>query len=121
MGQQVLSGRLTNLVNAPFPVNAFEPRSYLQKMSDFWAHPQLLAGAATATDPLERLKLLAAFLVAGEECMCVCVCVCVCVGGGWVEGAAAGEDLQVVGEGFPRVKGGGVTGTGVERGWGLRG
>jgi hypothetical protein len=65
MGRQILAGNL-NLVNTSFPVDMFEPRSYLQKVSDTWAYPQLLAGAATCSDPLERLKLLAAFLVAGE-------------------------------------------------------
>lgn len=66
MGRQLLQGNL-NLVNTSFPVLMFEPRSYLQKMADVWAYPDLVNAAAAQQDPLERMKLLVAWLVAGEN------------------------------------------------------
>lgn len=64
MGRQILQGNL-NLVNTSFPVRMFEPRSYLQKMADVWAYPDLINAAAQQQEPLERMKLLVAWLVAG--------------------------------------------------------
>lgn len=66
MGRQILQGNL-NLVNTSFPVRMFEPRSYLQKMADVWAYPDLINAAAQQQDPLERMKLLVAWQVAGER------------------------------------------------------
>lgn len=64
MGRQILQGNL-NLVNSSFPVPMFEPRSYLQKMADVWAYPDLINASAQQQEPLERMKLLVAWLVAG--------------------------------------------------------
>lgn len=64
MGRQILQGNL-NLVNTSFPVLMFEPRSYLQKLADIWAYPDYINAAAAAQDPLERMKLLVTWMVAG--------------------------------------------------------
>jgi Oxysterol-binding protein len=73
MGRQLLAGNL-NLVNTSFPVRMFEPRSYLEKLADAWAQPVLLNAAAAAADPLERMKLLVAWLVAGVRHILICMC-----------------------------------------------
>lgn len=62
--RQVLSGRL-NLINISLPVRLFEPRSYLEKLADVWVTTRFLHRAAAAHDPVERLKLVAAFFVSG--------------------------------------------------------
>ena len=55
MGKQLLTGNI-NLVNMSMPVKMFEPRSYLQKLSDVWVHSRILLKAATRDDPVLRLK-----------------------------------------------------------------
>lgn len=55
-----------NLINTPFPVTMFEPRSYLEKLADVWVYPRYLSAAAASVDPLERLKLVITWFVAGE-------------------------------------------------------
>ncbi|KAI8464605.1 MAG: hypothetical protein J3K34DRAFT_371908, partial [Monoraphidium minutum] len=64
MGRQILAGNL-NLVNTSFPVLMFEPRSYLQKLADPWVYPDYINAAAAASDPLDRMKLLTTWVVAG--------------------------------------------------------
>ena len=66
IGRQILTGNL-NLVNTTFPVEMFEPRSYLQKLADVMVFSQYLDAAASCSDPLERMKLLATYMVAGES------------------------------------------------------
>jgi hypothetical protein len=63
---QILKGNL-NLVNSTFPVLMFEPRSYLQKLADIWAYPDYINAAAAQQYPLERMKLLVTWMVAGEH------------------------------------------------------
>jgi hypothetical protein len=63
---QILKGNL-NLVNTSFPVLMFEPRSYLQKLADIWAYPDYINAAAAQQDPLERMKLLVTWMVAGAQ------------------------------------------------------
>ena len=55
MGKKLLSGHL-NLVNVSLPVRIFEPRSYLEKLTDVWVHPQFMTLAAESTDPLVRMQ-----------------------------------------------------------------
>jgi hypothetical protein len=38
------------------PVKLFEPRSFLERLTDNWAHIDYLTRAAVQTDPVERLK-----------------------------------------------------------------
>ena len=39
MGKRLLTGSI-NLINTPFPVTIFEPRSYLEKLADVWVYPR---------------------------------------------------------------------------------
>lgn len=39
IGRQLLAGKL-NLINVSLPVKIFEPRSYLEKLTDVWVYPQ---------------------------------------------------------------------------------
>jgi hypothetical protein len=64
MGKRLLLGNI-NLISTPFPVNMFEPRSYLEKLADVWVYPRFLSLAAESADPLERMKLVITWFVAG--------------------------------------------------------
>lgn len=64
MGQKLLAGNL-NLINTPFPVDIFEPRSYLEKLADVWVYPRYLRQAAASSDPVERMKLVITWFIAG--------------------------------------------------------
>ena len=55
MGRQLMTGHV-NLVNMSMPVKMFEPRSYLEKLSDVWVHSSILAAAAACDDSTLRLK-----------------------------------------------------------------
>mmetsp|Transcript_6013 Transcript_6013/g.18121 ORF Transcript_6013/g.18121 Transcript_6013/m.18121 type:complete len:476 (+) Transcript_6013:122-1549(+) len=47
-------------------VSVFEPRSFLERLCDDWDFaPTYLQQAASVSDPIERIKLVAAFIVAG--------------------------------------------------------
>ncbi|ETV94450.1 hypothetical protein H310_11779 [Aphanomyces invadans] len=64
LGAQLLSGKLA--VRLSLPIRLFEPRSLLERIPDAWAYaPTLLAKAAHATEPLDRLQHVMAFVVAG--------------------------------------------------------
>jgi len=65
MGKRMLMGDM-NLINTPFPVTMFEPRSYLEKLADVWVYPKYLSAAAASVDPLERMKLVITWFIAGE-------------------------------------------------------
>jgi len=55
-----------NIGSISLPVRAFfEPRSYLERLTEFWACGPLLTLAAEQTSPLERLKYVAAFALGG--------------------------------------------------------
>lgn len=102
MGKRLMMGSL-NLINTPFPVVMFEPRSYLEKLADVWVYPTYLNKAASTTDPLERLKLVITWFVAGacvggavlginvggatcgpQSCDVTCCCCCCCRPAPWV-------------------------------------
>jgi hypothetical protein len=55
VSRQLLTGQV-NLVNVSMPVKMFEPRSYLQKLSDVWVHSRMLTVAANSEGPVLRLK-----------------------------------------------------------------
>ncbi|RHY01797.1 hypothetical protein DYB28_002507 [Aphanomyces astaci] len=64
LGAQLLSGKLA--VRLSLPIRLFEPRSLLERIPDAWAYaPTLLAKAAHATEALDRLQHVMAFVVAG--------------------------------------------------------
>lgn len=45
IGRRLLRGSV-NLINVSMPVSIFEPRSYLQKLTDPWVFPAMLDRAA---------------------------------------------------------------------------
>ncbi len=54
------------LTNLTLPVTLFESSSFLEKMSQSWLFaPTYLSRAALAKDPVERMKLVVTFLIAG--------------------------------------------------------
>lgn len=67
MGKRLLTGSV-NLINTPFPVTIFEPRSYLEKLADVWVYPRYLTAASQAQDPVERMKLVTTWFIAGKCC-----------------------------------------------------
>lgn len=71
VGVSFASGKTTDLVSISLPVEIFEPRSFLQRLTDSWIHsPDLLQKASNCSDPLERFKFVVAFAVSGLRYMC---------------------------------------------------
>jgi len=66
LGKKLLSGHL-NLINVSMPVKLFEPRSYLEKMTDIWVHPEFLRRAAESTDPVDRMQHVLTWYIAGLQ------------------------------------------------------
>ncbi|KAK9833077.1 hypothetical protein WJX74_006386 [Apatococcus lobatus] len=66
MGMKFLTGHI-NLINMSLPVKMFEPRSYLEKLTDVWVYPALLTKAASCTDPVERMRWTVTWFVAGLQ------------------------------------------------------
>ncbi|GFH28715.1 oxysterol-binding protein 9, partial [Haematococcus lacustris] len=64
MGKKLFTGNF-NLINTPFPVVMFEPRSYLEKLADVWVYPHFLLQASQTKDPVHRMKLVMTWFVAG--------------------------------------------------------
>ncbi|EGG13889.1 oxysterol binding family protein [Cavenderia fasciculata] len=64
VGNSIIEGK--ELTNTSLPIGLFEPRSFLEKLTDTWCYaPQYLPKAAATSDPVERLKLVVSFTVAG--------------------------------------------------------
>uniref|UniRef100_A0A7S2TI12 Oxysterol binding protein n=1 Tax=Lotharella oceanica TaxID=641309 RepID=A0A7S2TI12_9EUKA len=64
MGKNIMEGK--SIINISLPVTIFEPRSFLQRMTDHWAFaPLYLNKAAMAKDPVERFKWAIAFMISG--------------------------------------------------------
>lgn len=65
MHSNFMNGR--SIVDVSLPVVIFEPRSFLQRVTDIWQYAPLYLGRAAAVqgDPIERMKLTVSFLVAG--------------------------------------------------------
>jgi hypothetical protein len=64
VGSQLLTGKLA--VRISLPIRIFEPRTLLERVADGWNYaPTLLTKAALTSEPLERMKLVMAFVVAG--------------------------------------------------------
>jgi len=64
VGNSIIEGK--ELTNTCLPISLFEPRSFLEKLSDTWGYaPNYLSLAAATKDPLERFKLVIAFTVSG--------------------------------------------------------
>ncbi|EFA85771.1 oxysterol binding family protein [Heterostelium album PN500] len=63
-GNSLIEGK--ELVNTSLPIALFEPRSFLEKLTDTWCYaPVYLSKAAAAVDPVERLKYVVAFTMSG--------------------------------------------------------
>jgi hypothetical protein len=61
----------SNLISISLPVRLFEPRSYLERITDAWCFaPVFLTKAAETSDPLERLKLVVTFALSGLHQTC---------------------------------------------------
>jgi hypothetical protein len=64
LGQSLTQG--ASLTRIAVPVHIAEPRSYLERIVDGWCYaPIYLKRAAEEEDPLERLKLVITFAIAG--------------------------------------------------------
>eukprot|EP00753_Platysulcus_tardus_P021836 PLAT9142.1.p1 GENE.PLAT9142.1~~PLAT9142.1.p1 ORF type:complete len:927 (+),score=380.70 PLAT9142.1:17-2797(+) len=64
MGSNLMEGK--SLINISLPVNIFEARSYLQRMTDNWSFASIyLPKASDADTPLRRLQYVMTFIVAG--------------------------------------------------------
>ena len=64
VGSNFMEGK--DLVSVSLPIRLFEPRSFMQRLTEDWSYCTLfLRAAALATDPLERFKHTIAFAVAG--------------------------------------------------------
>ena len=66
--RQLMTGHV-NLVNQSMPVKMFEPRSYLQKLSDVWVHSGILSSAAACSDSTLRLKWVVTWCVSRQSCV----------------------------------------------------
>eukprot|EP00884_Botryococcus_braunii_P015711 jgi/Botrbrau1/2823/Bobra.0125s0032.1 len=66
LGKNLLMGNI-NLINMSLPVKMFEPRSYLEKLTDVWVYPRFLSAAAASSDPVDRLRLVVTWFVAGLQ------------------------------------------------------
>ena len=68
-GRSLLLGRL-DLMALSLPVRMFEPRSYLQKLTDAWTHPRFLEEASRPEltgNAEERMKATVTWFVAGLQ------------------------------------------------------
>lgn len=69
VSSRVLSGNV-NFTGMSMPVHLNEPRSLLERLTDDWVYaPHFLPAAAKTTDPIRRIKLIAAFVISGLHCM----------------------------------------------------
>ena len=51
-----------NLTKISLPVKVFEPRSFLQRLTDNWAYIDLLEKAVNAADPVVRMQYVVSTL-----------------------------------------------------------
>ncbi|GBG86444.1 hypothetical protein CBR_g41440 [Chara braunii] len=63
VGMKILEG--SNLTQISLPVRLFEPRSFLERLTDNWSYIDYLSKAAVCTDPVLRFKYVIAFAVSG--------------------------------------------------------
>jgi len=64
MGRNIMEGK--SIINISLPVSIFEPRSFLERITDVWCYlPCYLPKAAVAKEPIERLKWVVTFVVSG--------------------------------------------------------
>jgi hypothetical protein len=70
IGADVLRGQVVNLIKISVPVTLFDTCSYLERITRAWAYHRFLTQAAQVASPLERMKLVITFFVAGMHRAC---------------------------------------------------
>lgn len=60
-----------NLTKVSLPVKVFEPRSFLQRITDNWAYIDLLEKAVDTTDPIKRMQYVVS---TGDGALIQCTC-----------------------------------------------
>ncbi|GAB5357504.1 hypothetical protein AAMO2058_000380300 [Amorphochlora amoebiformis] len=64
LGKNIMEGK--SVINISLPVTIFEPRSFLQRMTDHWSYaPLYLNKAAQAKNAVERFKWSIVFVISG--------------------------------------------------------
>jgi hypothetical protein len=64
LAKNILDGR--GVIGISLPVRIFEPRSMLERLCDWWGFaPTYLTAAARSKDPIDRMKNVIAFSIAG--------------------------------------------------------
>eukprot|EP01133_Synstelium_polycarpum_P002256 gene2256-2556_t len=64
VGNSIIEGK--ELTNTTLPIQLFEARSFLEKLTDTWCYaPCYLPKAAACTNPVERMKNIVAFTISG--------------------------------------------------------
>jgi len=71
-GQVIISGGKTvSLTSVSLPVYLFQPRSYLERITDNWCFlPHYMKKANEAKDPLERFKWIVTFMISSLHNTC---------------------------------------------------
>jgi hypothetical protein len=65
IGKQIFTGAIFRI---SMPVGLCEPRSFLQRLADQWSYvPAFITPAAQSKDPVERMKLVMTFALAGRH------------------------------------------------------
>jgi len=68
LGQTITQG--ASLTSIAIPVRIAEPRSYLELATDGWCYSDFLKKAAASDDPVERMKYVVTFVIAGLSNTC---------------------------------------------------
>jgi len=68
LGQTITHG--VSLTRIAIPVKIAEPRSYLELATDGWCYTEFLKRAEAEKDPVERMKLVVTFAIAGLSNTC---------------------------------------------------
>jgi len=64
LAKNLIDGK--GVVGISLPVRIFEPRSTLERIVDWWSYgPTYLKNAALSTDPVQRMKWIVTYAIAG--------------------------------------------------------
>jgi len=80
----VLAGLIRLMLKkVTLPTFILEPRSFLEKCSDFMLHGKIMEKLIVEQDPVERFMIVCRWYLAGWHfkppvCACVCMCVSIC-------------------------------------------
>eukprot|EP00475_Leptophrys_vorax_P045828 TRINITY_DN9663_c0_g1_i3.p1 TRINITY_DN9663_c0_g1~~TRINITY_DN9663_c0_g1_i3.p1 ORF type:complete len:383 (+),score=93.85 TRINITY_DN9663_c0_g1_i3:60-1208(+) len=71
VGWNIASGKSADVTRISLPVKIFEPRSFLQRLTDAWSlAPLMLNKASQLSDPVERVKCVLAFALGALKQNC---------------------------------------------------